>query len=53
MGKKGKDDDWSGIVVEGTKGPEISKDMKESTEETVFRLLEKNDKDITIIAHNE
>ncbi len=62
MAKKRSSEDWEGIIVEDMANPEISKynhrsiydiskDMKESCEETVFRLLEKNRKDITIIAH--
>ncbi|MEM0135325.1 MAG: D-aminoacylase [Thermoplasmatales archaeon] len=62
MKKKRNEEDWRGIVVEDIQEPEISKynhsnildisrDMNESCEETVFKLLEKNQKDITIIAH--
>ncbi len=62
MAKNRNPEDWHEIVLEDLENPElnkynhrnildISKDMKESCEETVLRLLEKNHKDIMIIAH--
>lgn len=62
MAKKRNEEDWHGIVLENIKNPkiskynhnnilDISKDMGESSEETVFKLLEINQEDISIVSH--